>query len=207
MHPVAMPTLGAEARTALLQRWLMWAAAAALTAPVAVVLHELGHFATAHAFGFPDVVLHYGSVSDSAAENGFPLWQQGVQAAAGPLVTLTIVILCCYAARRAGSKPWSVAPAFAAGIRSVVIGSTYLFIRLRHPSAQGNFDELNAARDLGLPAELVVAVNVLLLLGAWAFLIRGIPKGRRTAALGATATGTIAGLALYFGWLGPWLLP
>jgi hypothetical protein len=45
------------------------------------------------------------SVSDSAAEAGFPLGQQGTQAAAGPLATLAIVLACCVAVARFGPHP------------------------------------------------------------------------------------------------------
>jgi hypothetical protein len=115
------------------------------------VLHELAHFLAGLAFGFPDLVLHYGNVSDGAAKAGFPLWQQGVQAIAGPLATLLIVLTCCVATMRAGPKPWAVAPAFAAGVRSVGIGVAYLIVRILGREARGNFDEMNAATQLVSP--------------------------------------------------------
>lgn len=185
--------------------WL-WFGAAVLAAPATIVLHELGHFIAAHTFGFPDVVLHHGSVSDGAAENGYPRWQIGLKAAAGPLVTLAVVLGCCYAVTKVGPRPWAIAPAFAAGLRSVAIGGAYMFTRLRFPGSRGNFDELNAARGLGLSADLVVAANVGLLVAAWVFLIRRIPQ-RRLRVLGATTAGAVTGLALYIAWLGPTLLP
>lgn len=187
--------------------WLPWIGTAAVAAPLTIVLHELGHLLAAHAFGFPEVALHYGSVSDGAKEAGFPLWQQGVKSAAGPLVSLGIVLACCYGAVRVGPRPWAVAPAFAAGVRSILIGVAYLVARVRQPGARGNFDEMNAARSLGLAPEFVVAANVLLLLAAWSFLVRRIPRDRRAGAIAGTVVGTFAGLALYIAWLGPWMLP
>jgi hypothetical protein len=191
-----------------LNRWLAWAVTAALAAPLGIILHELAHLLAGLVFGFPELALHYGSVSDRAAESGFPEWQRGIQAAAGPLATLLIVLGCCGAVTRVGSKPWAVAPAFAAGVRSLVIGVGYLIARmLRRPSEGANFDELNAARHLGVAVEPVIAINVLILLAAWVFLIRRAPRGQRIATLSAIAVGTTGGLALYIGWLGPWLLP
>jgi len=42
-----------------------WAAVAggAIAFPIAVLLHELGHFLGYTVFGFPDPVLHYGSAA------------------------------------------------------------------------------------------------------------------------------------------------
>jgi hypothetical protein len=191
-----------------LNRWVAWGVAAALAAPLAILLHELAHFLAGLVFGFPQLMLHYGSVSDAAAESGFPEWQRGIQAAAGPLATLLIVLGCGVAVRRVGPSPWAVAPAFAAGVRSLAIGVGYLIARiLRRPSEGANFDELNAARHLGVAVEPVIATNVVILLAAWVFLIRRVPRGQRIATITAIAVGTIGGLALYIGWLGPWLLP
>lgn len=70
--------------------------------PLAIVLHEFVRYLVGWAFGFPDLVLHYGHASDSAAKTGFPLWQQGVEAIGGPLATLLIVVGCRVAVLRVG---------------------------------------------------------------------------------------------------------
>ncbi|MBW3569974.1 MAG: hypothetical protein KY467_02595 [Gemmatimonadetes bacterium] len=196
-------------RSARVRGWLAWAGTAALAAPTAVVLHELGHFVAAKSFGFPGVVLHYGSVSHRGAETGAPPWQTGLQAAAGPLVTLVIVLGCVYAVGRSGPRALPVAAAFGAGVRSILIGTAYLLTRILHPSASGsgNFDELNAARSLGLSPDLLVGLSMTVLLAAWIYLFRSIPPGQRLRTVSAVALGTIAGLALYIGLLGPTLLP
>lgn len=196
-------TTGLEVRTS---EWLTWSAIAAAAAPAAIVLHELGHFVAARALGFSGVALHFASVSVAEATEAAP-WQRGMQAAAGPLVTLAIVLLCCLAASRHGGRAWTIAPAFGAGVRSVAIGIAYLVAVIRSPGAQGNFDELNAARGFGLPPEAVVVVNCLLIIAAWAYLAKQIEPGRRLVRLSATLAGTFAGLAIYVGWLGPVLLP
>jgi hypothetical protein len=190
-----------------LQPWLWYVAAAAVAAPAAIIFHELGHLFVGRALGVPEVVLHFASVSDSAVEGEVTLFRQGLQDAAGPLVTLLIVLGCCVWIAQAGPSPLPVAGAFAAGIRSVVIGLAYLLTRILNPGAEGNFDELNAAQNLGLPVEVIVAANVLLLLAAWVFVIRRIPTARRVRTLLAIGFGTVAGLFAYLGWVGPWLLP
>jgi hypothetical protein len=79
--------------------------------------------------------------------------------------------------------------------------------RITSVEAQGDFDGLNAAHHLGVATGPVIAVNVMILLGAWIFLLYRIQSGHRLKALAAIAAGTIGGFALYTGWLGPWLLP
>ena len=206
----ALPSRETRAASAFAEKarfWFQWGAATAVAMPVCIVLHELGHFSAAHSFGFPDVVLRYGSVDHRAAEAGLPSWQQGIQAAAGPVVTLLIVMTCCLAVLRVGCRAWAVAPAFAAGIRSLLIAPAYLLVRVRDGTVSGNFDENNAARHLEISTDLVVAVNVLVLAGAWAFLISRMAPGRRIVTLSAILVGAASGLAVYVGWLGPWLLP
>ena len=74
----------------------------AIAFPIAVLLHELGHFGADVAFGFPDPVLRYSSASwsgddqfarlfragdvEAAAAIAEP-WQVAVSAAAGPIVS------------------------------------------------------------------------------------------------------------------------
>ena len=191
------------------QRWLVWAGVAALAAPLAIVLHELGHFVFAKGFGFPDVSFHFSSVNDGAEDAGYPLWQQGIKGLAGPAVTIALVVGFTVAARRYGPGPLTVAPAFAAGVRAVILGGAYLLVRVLHPErvSQGNFDELNAARRLGLPTDLVMAVSVLAVVAAWIYLVRLLPKTIRWKALGATAAGTIVGVVLWVSIIGPVVLP
>lgn len=192
-----------------IRRFLAWGGVAALAAPLGIILHELGHFVTAKAFGFPDLVFHYASVTDRAAEVGMPAWQQGVNAVAGPLVTLAIVLGCCVVARLRGPSPLAIAPAFAAGIRTFVVCGGFLIGRVLRPHQvpRGNFDELNAARHLGIPPEVVTGASFLLLVLAWAYLTRRIPRSERWMALGAITMGTVAGIVLYVQWIGPMLLP
>ena len=187
--------------------WIYWLLFAAIAGPIGIVVHELGHFLVAHAFGFPDVVLHFGSVSDGGAEAGAPQWQQGMKAGAGPFVTLALLGICCGATARFGAQPWIVAPGFAIGVRSALVGLAYLFARIRGSAGTANFDELNFARALGLSMDAVMATSTALVLVCWIFLASSISPGNRLKSLMATIAGTAAGVLLYVNWLGPWVLP
>ena len=108
-----------------------WAAVAggAIAFPVAVLLHELGHFMGYTAFGFPDPVLHYGSAGwadeahialleagdlEAAAAIAQP-WQEAVAGALGPIVSYLTLIACVLAVRRYGPGPLSAGPRRRAG--------------------------------------------------------------------------------------------
>jgi len=192
-----------------LQRAFVWFGAAALAAPLTIVLHELGHFLTGAAFGFPDLVLRYGSVGSTAAERGFPLWQQGLQAAAGPLVTILIVLLCCLYVARRGPQEMVVATGMVAPVR-FLIGVVYLgyagLVWLRNGRMEGtNFDEYNVARASGIPLEVLLGFEVLFMLGAWWFLAGKIHRRERGLALLSVGGGMVIGLLLWVNVLGPQL--
>ena len=95
-------------------KWLRdgswWAAVAGgtISFPIAVLLHELGHFMGYTAFGFPDPVLHYGSAGwadeehiallkagdlEAAAAIAKP-WQEAVAGALGSTVSYVLLIGC-----------------------------------------------------------------------------------------------------------------
>ncbi len=117
----------------LMRKWLRdgswWAAVAggAIAFPIAVLLHELGHFGAYAAFGFPDPVLGFSSASWSGAGEFARLfragdveaaaaivepWQEAVGAATGPFVSYLIIIACVLAVRRFGPGPLSLVFAF-----------------------------------------------------------------------------------------------
>jgi hypothetical protein len=182
-----------------------------LAAPVTVVLHELGHYLVGAVFGFPGLVLRYGSVGSAAAEHGFPLWQLGLQAAAGPLVTILVTLLCCFHVAWRGPHIVAVATGLVAPIR-FLIGVVYLgyavLIWLRGGRMEGtNFDEYNVARASGIPLELLLGLEVLFMVGAWWYLGARIERRERWVALLSVGVGMVLGLLLWLSVLGPRLLP
>ena len=102
--------------------WWTAVAGGAIAFPIAVLLHELGHFAGYSVFGFPDPVLRFASTGwadvqfdaliaagdvEAAAAIAQP-WQVAVAGAAGPIVSYLIVIACVLAVRRFGPGPFSL---------------------------------------------------------------------------------------------------
>jgi hypothetical protein len=60
---------------------------------------------------------------------------------------------------------------------------------------------------MGLPPILLHAAGLLFSLAGAAWLVRRIPAEVRWTAVGSLVIGGFAGLILYAGFLGPWLLP
>ena len=79
-------------------RWLASVAGGAIAFPIAVLVHELGHFGAFAAFGFPDPVLRFSSTSWSGSGGFARLLRAGDMEAAAALV-----------------QPWQVAVGVAAG--------------------------------------------------------------------------------------------
>jgi hypothetical protein len=171
-------------------------------APLAIVLHELGHFLAGKLFAFENTVLHFAHVSTGAALWSFPHWQQAAFWAAGPLISLLIVGACCYATARRGPRSIWVAPAFTAGARTLVMSSIYSLLYLLMPEQRGqaivHFDELEIAQVLGMPSALVLGPLVVLVLSAWVFLVTRLPRGFRVVPLLAMVVGHVLGTVLYF---------
>lgn len=184
-----------------------WLAAAAIAGPFTILAHELGHFLTGIALGHPDVTLHYASVSSGAADAGVPAWELGLVAASGPLFSLAIVAICTWVAYRHRPYPLVVAAGVIAPVK-FVIGIAFLVARLRGAvGGSPNFDGFNAAVHFGISPVWTSLAGALVLVAAWVLLIRSIhPGGRGPPLLGLTV-GTGAGIALYLGVVGPWLLP
>ena len=65
--------------------WLAGGVGGVVAVPVAIVLHELGHFGAYAAFGFPDPVLRYASASWADSGEWATLFRAGDMAAAAAL--------------------------------------------------------------------------------------------------------------------------
>ena len=90
-------------------KWPAGVAGGAIAFPIAVLIHELGHFGVFATFGFPDPVLRFSSTSWSGSGEFARLmragdveaaaalvqpWQVAVGVAAGVIVTYLTVIAC-----------------------------------------------------------------------------------------------------------------
>lgn len=202
-----------------------WAAVAggAIAFPIAVLLHELGHFGADVVFGFPDPDLGFASASWSGSREFSRLWRAGemeaaaaiaepwqvaVSAAAGPLVSYLILLACILAVRRFGPGPLSLV--FAIGFVTPFRWTwplPVLFLMLRGTRVTWGPDEIAAAALTGIPQWLVILLGLAsLVLGYW-FLVTAIPRGRRLRTVVSTLVGAVLGGVGWVAWLGPVLLP
>ena len=210
-------------------RWLResswWASVAGgvIAFPIAVVPHELGHYGAYIAFGFPDPVLRCCSASWSGAGEFTRLfragdieaaaaiaepWQEAVAAAAGPIVSYLMLIICVLAVRRFGPGPLSLV--FAVGLVTPFRWTwafPILYLMLRGARVSWGPDEMIVSALTGIPQSLMILLALVsLVLGYW-FLVSAIPRGQRVRTVVPTLVGSVLGGVLWVSWLGPLLLP
>lgn len=179
--------------------------------PIAVLLHELGHWIVANAAGFQPVLHAYAvsGVPDAAPFAGNPTGVAAV-ALAGPMVTLILTVAGYTLWRRDPSRSWALAMAFAAPTRFIInvlflVGSVLIALGVAERS-NPSFDEVNAASALGIPAASLAVIGALVLPLTWWFIIRRLDQNRWTA-VAAIAAGTLIGMTLWLGPVGKLLLP
>jgi hypothetical protein len=195
---------------ARLLRGLEYAGYGVVVAPLTIIAHELGHYGLGLILGSPDLALHYGSVSDTAREQGVSSVRIGTQALAGPVVTLMIMGACVLGLRKA-VHPFFVAALIAAPIRFAV-GAVYLgFATLAavrgEPPGQPNFDEFNAAQGLGFPLVPLLIFEIAATVVIWLWMFFRLQKGSRISPILGAIIGTVIGVGGWIGFVGPWLLP
>ena len=190
------------------QRWpdaarlLAWAL---VLTPLTILIHELGHFAFAAWSGLP-AVLHPTAVGGGAELGNAPRWLVAAQAGGGPAMTVIMILAGAWAYRR-GRSLWALAFSIAAASRFLV-STGYLVIRLcllaigRPFGGHPNFDEYKLAEALEVQPELLAGAATVIFFGAFAWLLRRVPRGRRMPYTLALALGIVAA---NFAW--PALMP
>jgi hypothetical protein len=189
---------------------LTYAAWGAVVAPLTIVAHELGHFGVGLLLGTPDLALHYGSVSDTASEQGFPAARIGAQALAGPVATLLIMAACVMGLRKK-VHPFFVVALIVAPIRFAV-GAVYLAFSLQAAiqggaRGQPNFDEFKAAQALGFAVEPLLIFELVATIAIWVWMFRRLERGTRFNSLCGAVAGVAVGIGAWIALIGPWLLP
>jgi hypothetical protein len=198
-----------------------WIGAAVIAVPLGVLLHELGHFLAYWAFGFQGVALHYDS-STHAVERTFwqlvfrgninaaaallPLWKVGLATTGGIAVTYLVTIACCIFAAWKSPHPLVIALGLFSPVRFLSGLPTVVAIIGGRRAGTGT-DEAHLAALTGIPLLLLSFMGLLVLVFAWIWLLRRIPKTHRWVSLASLISGLALGIFLYFFLLGPRLLP
>jgi hypothetical protein len=198
-----------------------WIGAAVIAVPLGVLLHELGHFLAYWAFGFQGVALHYASSTHAVeqrlwqliysgnaarAASLLPLWKVGLATTAGILATYLVTIGCCIFAARKSPHPLVIALGIFAPVRFLSGISTIVTVLSGKP-VLAQTDEAHLAILTGIPLLLLNFAGLLVLLLAWIWLLRRIPKDHKWISRASLVAGLALGMFLYFGVLGPRLLP
>jgi len=181
---------------------------AVLVPPIAVLLHELGHFLSHIAFGYTNVSLSFDAVSTGAAPSGVNArLADGVSFAAGTAVSLFLAVAAL--SRRVPSALAASLGSFEVLRAGIGLGVAVSGKGMR--ALWGGFGEL---RYLASAFEWPTAVGALLGLFelgvpifVFATLLRRAPRGHRMRVAAPALAGSIAGLALWLTVVGPALLP
>ena len=197
-----------------------WIGASVIAVPLGVLLHELGHFLVYWAFGFQGAALHYSSSSHtlertfwqlvdsgrvSSAASLLPLWKVGIGTVGGLLATYLVTAACCILAARKSPHPLVIALGVFAPVR-FLSGLPAIPVVLAGGRVTGT-DEAHLAALTGIPVLLPVLTGLMVLLFAWIWMVRRIPKDHRWLSLGSLLSGLALGIFVYFFLLGPRLLP
>jgi hypothetical protein len=197
-----------------------WIGASVIAVPLAVLLHELGHFLAYWAFGFQGVALHYSSATHSVERTFWqlvysgrvgeaaallPLWKVGLATTGGILATYVVTIACCVAARK-NPHPLVIALGIFAPVR-FLSGLPTIATALSGKPVRASTDEAHLAALTGIPLLLLNFTGLLVLVLAWIWLVRRIPKDHRWTSRASLVSGLALGIFLYFFVLGPRLLP
>ena len=225
-HPdrgkIGSPTAGGRAIAAptLPRTALVWLTAGLFAVPIAILPHEIGHYLVLLGLGVPELALHYAAVTwdlrefweavlrddRASAARVAPLWGVALSDAAGPLVTYGVVAACCCGCAHWRAHPLLIAVGYVSQLR-IWPGALHVYRDMRGIESSPNYDELRVAILTGIPVQILVgfALVVLLVTGIW--LARRFPRERRVAAPVSMLIGTAAGVRVYAGYVGPWLLP
>ena len=189
-------------------------------AAVAAFPAPLGHYLVLLAMDVPDLAMHYESVSwDSrefweavrredyaTAADIAPIWGVALSNAAGPFVSYTMVAGCCYGCVQWHPYAVLVAVGYACPLR-VLIGVQHGVLVLLGDDPPASYDELSVATLTGIPVQVLVGFGVAVICISGAWLARYLPHGRRALAAASMLVGAVFSAVLYFGYVGPWLLP
>lgn len=209
-------------------RWRLaavWGIAGTVAGPAGVLLHELGHYATAVALGFPEAALQFASISYAnseafwqalargerdAAAAIYPLANAGAVSIAGPAVTIALSLLCALILlmrERADDAiaAFAAATALTAGVRGLTSFYYMFWVKQTYPNARPFFDEINAARAFDIQIDWFAWPSAACFLVCWAAVLPRLTPGLWVK-LPVAVVAPIVGI-LVWSQVGPLLMP
>jgi hypothetical protein len=182
-----------------------------LVPALAILVHELGHFAAMHAMGFQGVRLSFWSVAvEGPPVAGNLRTADAIAGGAGGLASLGLVAAAALSVALFRANPWALAVCLWESTRAVLgLGSRIVLHGLSFAAVPGAGHLQAFARLAGDSAPLgavLDAVEILLTLLALAFVASRL-GWLRAQILAASAAGVAFGVWLWLAWVGPALLP
>jgi len=190
------------------KRWKtlgVWLLAGILSAPLTIILHELGHYLAALAMGAEGVTLHFADVAYD--ETSVSLAQGSVVSVMGP-VTTYLIILGCFLLTRKQFNLYVVTAAIVAPLRGLAgLGFVIFSLRGITDRAFSGVDEWEFATKAGITPWIPILIALTVLGLSWFYFFREI-KRKQGGWYILLAVGVIViGLIVYFNVLGPVFFP
>jgi hypothetical protein len=195
----------------------IWFAAGFASVPVAVLLHELGHYTTARLLGWRDLALHCSRVN--LASRG-PIvssathapWKVALVYVAGPAVSLALIFVAALLVGGPGRHAMPAALVLSSAVRFLWPLATGIVLVLRrivsnHAPFHPDLDEFNFAANSGIPPGLCLFFSFFAAAIGLFWMARCLWHRELTSSLVSLALGVAAGFAFYLGFLGPRVLP
>src|SRR5262249_39833170 len=128
-----------------------------------------------------------------AAASLLPLWKAGLGTVAGILFTCVVTFVCCVFAARKSPHPLVIALGIFAPVR-FLSGLPIIPMVLTGKAVRAGTDEAHLAALTGIPVLLLIFAGLLVLVLAWIWLVRRIPKDHRWISLGSMLSGLALGV-------------
>jgi hypothetical protein len=195
----------------------IWFAAGFASVPVAVLLHELGHYTTGRLLGWRDLAFHSSRVD---LASGGPIvasaihapWKVALVYAAGPAVSLALIFVAALLVGGSGRQAMPAALGLSSAVRFLwPLATGIVLVHRRIVSNHGPFhpdlDEFNFAVNSGIPPGLCLFSSFFAAAIGLFWMARCLWHRELASPLVSLALGVAAGFAFYLGFLGPRVLP